>query len=77
FGKQVWLSVMSQYSPKFKAFNFPEINRQLKNKEYYEIEELILELDLENVFLQELSSQKIFFPDFSKDIPFAANNKTI
>ncbi|HPG32031.1 MAG TPA: radical SAM protein [bacterium] len=74
YGKKIWFSAMSQYLPKFNAYKHPEINRALKYEEYSEIENCLLELDLDNAFLQELSSREIFFPDFTESDPF--NPKT-
>src|SRR5512138_1082596 len=53
----LFVSIMSQYSPQHKASQYPEINRTLTEKEYHEITEYALDLGLENAFVQELESQ--------------------
>jgi putative pyruvate formate lyase activating enzyme len=66
----VFVSLMSQYSPQYKAGHYPEINRTLTEDEYHEITEYALDLGLENAFVQELESQKHCLPDFAQENPF-------
>jgi putative pyruvate formate lyase activating enzyme len=66
----IFVSIMSQYSPQYKACNYPEINRTLTEAEYDEITEYALELGLENAFVQELESQGKCLPDFAQESPF-------
>jgi len=66
----IFVSIMSQYSPQFKAGNFQGINRKLTKEEYGEIMDFALELGLENAFIQELESQEHYLPDFAKESPF-------
>ena len=61
---------MSQYSPQYKACNYPGINRALTAGEYDEITEYALNLGLENAFIQELESQETCLPDFARESPF-------
>lgn len=65
-----FISIMSQYSPQYKASNYPEINRFLSETEYDEIMDFALDLGLENAFVQELESQEQCLPDFTKESPF-------
>jgi len=65
-----FVSLMSQYSPQYKACNYPEINRALTAGEYDEITEYALDLGLENAFIQELESQETCLPDFARESPF-------
>ena len=65
-----FISIMSQYSPQYKASNYPEINRSLSGAEYDEIMDFALDLGLENAFVQELESQEQCLPDFTKESPF-------
>ena len=65
-----FVSLMSQYSPQYKACNYPEINRALTAGEYDEITEYALDLGLENAFIQELKSQETCLPDFARESPF-------
>lgn len=54
----VWVSVMSQYTPFYKSADYPEINRRLNQQEYDQVMDFLEELDIENGFVQELSSAK-------------------
>jgi putative pyruvate formate lyase activating enzyme len=64
------VSIMSQYSPQFRAAHHPEINRPLTVREYDEITDYAIELGLENAFIQELDSRDRYLPDFHRDRPF-------
>ncbi len=66
----IFVSLMSQYSPLHKAGKFPEINRTLTEAEYDEITEYALDLGLENAFVQEMESQAACLPDFEQVNPF-------
>ena len=66
----IFVSIMSQYSPQHKAGQYPEINRTLTENEYDEIIEVALDLGLENAFVQELESQEHCLPDFAQESPF-------
>ena len=66
----IFVSIMSQYSPQYKAGHYPEINRTLTEDEYHEITEYALDLGLENAFVQELESQAHCLPDFAQENPF-------
>jgi putative pyruvate formate lyase activating enzyme len=65
-----FVSIMAQYSPQYKAGDFPGINRPLTKDEYDEIMDYALELGLENAFIQELGSQEHYLPDFARESPF-------
>jgi len=67
---ELFISIMSQYSPQHKAGRYPEINRTLTEDEYDEILEVALDLGLENAFVQELESQEQCLPDFAQESPF-------
>jgi putative pyruvate formate lyase activating enzyme len=64
------VSIMSQYSPQYRAARHPEINRPLTAREYDEVTDCALELGLENAFIQELDSRHRYLPDFNRDRPF-------
>jgi len=66
----IHVSIMSQYSPQYKARDFPDINRPLTEDEYDEITDYALELGLENAFIQKLESQAHYLPDFDQELPF-------
>lgn len=67
----VTISLMSQYSPQYRAGKYPVINRTLTSSEYDEVTEYALDLGLDNVFVQELASQDEYLPDFNRDEPFS------
>lgn len=52
--KEIYISVMAQYFPTYKAKEIKEINRKLTKKEWKEIEDYINELGIENGYVQEL-----------------------
>jgi len=66
----IFISIMSQYSPQYKAWDYPEINRTLTEAEYDEVTDYALDLGLENAFIQELESQEHCLPDFAQASPF-------
>jgi len=67
------VSIMSQYSPQYKACGIPELNRTLTAEEYDEITDYALELGLENAFIQTLESQETYLPDFNRAAPFSGS----
>jgi putative pyruvate formate lyase activating enzyme len=66
----IFVSIMSQYSPQYKACDYSLINRKLTSAEYDEVTEFALDLRLENAFVQELDSQENYLPDFNQEKPF-------
>ena len=66
----IHVSIMSQYSPQYRAARYPEINRSLTFREYDEVTDYAIELGLENAFIQELDSRHRYLPDFDLDRPF-------
>ncbi|MFA5845402.1 MAG: radical SAM protein [Thermodesulfovibrionales bacterium] len=68
----IHVSIMSQYSPQYKAGAYPGISRTLTEDEYDEITDYALGLGLENAFIQELKSQYHYLPDFDQERPFKA-----
>ncbi len=66
----IHVSIMSQYSPQYKAGNYPGINRTLTEDEYDEITDYALGLGLRNAFIQELDSRDYYLPDFDQKSPF-------
>jgi len=66
----IFVSIMAQYSPQYRAAQYQDINRILTEEEYDVITEYALELGLENAFVQELASQDHYLPDFEKKSPF-------
>ncbi len=68
--KDIWVSIMSQYSPQHHAKKFPELNRKLLPAEYQEVIDHAEELGLNNLYVQELSSSDVFLPNFQAEKPF-------
>ncbi|MCA1960219.1 MAG: radical SAM protein [Desulfomonile sp.] len=66
----VTLSLMAQYSPLHRSAEFIELHRKLSEDEYERAVDLAWDLGFENVFVQDLSSQKTGIPDFGADVPF-------
>ena len=64
------VSIMSQYSPQYRATQYPEISRPLTAREYDEVTDHALELGLESAFIQELDSRHRYLPNFNLDHPF-------
>lgn len=54
----IYISVMAQYFPTYKAKQDKLINRKLTKKEYNQIEEYLYSLDLENGYIQELGEHE-------------------
>lgn len=62
----VYVSVMAQYFPTYKAQEDKLINRKLTKKEYKEIENYLYLLDLKNGYMQELGEhEEEYVPDFN------------
>ena len=55
---KVYVSVMAQYFPTFKAKNVDNLNRKLTKQEYEEIENYLYDLNLENGYIQELGEHE-------------------
>ena len=56
-----YLSIMSQYTPIVKQPLLKELNRKITKKEYDSVVDYAISLNLENVFVQELSSASTAF----------------
>ena len=54
----VYVSVMAQYFPTYKAKEIDDINRKLTKEEYEEIEKYLYRLNLENGYIQELGEHE-------------------
>ena len=51
--EEVYVSVMTQYFPTYKANEYKEINRKISKEEYDEIENYIYKLGIENGYMQD------------------------
>ena len=54
----VYVSVMAQYFPTYKAKEINDINRKLTKEEYNQIENYLYRLNLENGYIQELGEHE-------------------
>jgi putative pyruvate formate lyase activating enzyme len=64
------LSLMSQYFPTFQVSDNEFLGRTLKLKEYRSVVDELNRLGFENGWVQELSSQANYRPDFHEEHPF-------
>ena len=64
--KDIYVSVMAQYFPTYKAIGDELIGRKLSSSEYRKIEQYFYGLDIENGYIQELGKhEEEFVPDFN------------
>ncbi len=70
FGHLLPISLMSQFKPTPGCQDRPPFNRALRSSEYDEVLALVHELDMQNVYVQELSDDMTFVPDFNQAQPF-------
>ena len=63
--QDVYVSVMAQYFPTFKAKKIEKLDRKINIKEYREIESYLYSLDLENGYMQDLGKhEEEYVPNF-------------
>lgn len=61
----VYVSIMAQYFPTYKALKDNKINRKLTKKEYKDIEEYLYLIDLKNGYIQDLEdNEQQYVPEF-------------
>lgn len=65
------ISLMAQYHPRYKARQMPPIDRPITPAEYEAVLEYALELGLENCYVQQIDSHEVLLPDFRRKRPFA------
>ena len=66
YGDDIFISIMSQYTPCTNLEKYPEINRKLTQQEYDDVVDFAVELGLENGFLQEdEAASESFIPPFN------------
>ena len=58
FDNNVYVSIMAQYFPTYKAKKTSDLNRKLTQKEYEEVEQYLYDLELENGYIQELGEHE-------------------
>ena len=63
--KKIYVSVMAQYFPTYRANDFEDINRKLNKEELEQIESYIQELNLENGYIQNIEeNEEKYVPNF-------------
>ena len=68
-GKDVYISIMAQYFPTYKAKYMDKINRKLTKEEFKEIEDYMYELEIENGYIQELGEhEEEYVPEWGKGL---------
>jgi putative pyruvate formate lyase activating enzyme len=76
FGAGLPLSIMSQYRPTSRCRDEDVFARTVKAREYERVCDRVVELGFERVFIQPDFGDDGFFPDFSRDEPFAGNRQS-
>ena len=63
--EDVYINIMAQYFPTYKAKEIEELNRKLTKEEYEEIENYVYELNIKNGYMQELGEhEEEYVPKF-------------
>lgn len=66
--QDIYVSVMSQYTPYYNACLHPEIDRRLTRHEYEKVMSRFYKLDFNNGYMQErASAEEIYIPEFNLD----------
>lgn len=61
----VYVSIMAQYFPTYKAKKCEKLNRKINRKEYKEVEKYLYLLDIENGYMQDLGEhEEEYVPNF-------------
>ena len=64
--ENVYINIMAQYFPTYKAKEIEELNRKLSKEEYEEIENFVYDLNIKNGYMQELGEhEEEYVPDFN------------
>lgn len=65
YGNDIYISIMSQFTPLPNVGNYPELNRKVTEDEYEELVDYAIELGLEQGFIQEGDvAEESFIPSF-------------
>lgn len=66
----VFISIMSQYTPYKIPENYPELNRQITKREYKRLLDQVMDMGVSNAFIQEGEvAKESFIPDFQSNNP--------
>jgi len=66
----IGLSLMSQYTPHYRAGQFNQLDRTLQIGEYNEVVEYVQKLDFKQCWIQELNSSSVYLPNFENSVVF-------
>lgn len=65
FGKDIYMSLMAQYTPLYLTEGFDRINRRLTLEEFRKVEEYLFDLGFTNGYIQEfIDNEDKYIPDF-------------
>jgi putative pyruvate formate lyase activating enzyme len=64
------ISLMAQYNPIERVANHPQLSRTITKQEYEQVVEAFERLGFTKGWIQELNSNQVYNPDFSKENPF-------
>ena len=65
YKKDIFISILSQFTPMKGLNKYPEINRKVSEKEYEEVVDFAIDIGVENGFIQEGDvAEESFIPDF-------------
>ena len=65
YGSQIYLSMMSQFTPLSNVKDDPELNRRVKKKTYDRLVDYAIQIGVETAFIQEEgTAEESFIPDF-------------
>jgi putative pyruvate formate lyase activating enzyme len=69
------LSLMAQYRPIHQAWGHPQLSRSLNKEEYRQALDLVDKFGFAEVFIQDLESSGVYFPDFNRADPFQTTER--
>lgn len=66
YGDNIYISLMSQYTPMPDMVKYPELNRRVTKREYDSLIDFAIELGISNAFIQDRKvAKESFIPDFN------------
>ena len=71
----VAVSIMSQYYPAHRAYEYPLLSRRITPEEYTEVVGLVERLGIVNGWMQGMESPEHYLPDFRHKNPFVAKKE--
>lgn len=65
YKNDIYVSIMSQYTPLANSLQFPNLSRRVTKREYDKVVDYAISLGVENAFIQEgKAAEESFIPDF-------------